>query len=114
MCGEIGSQPLDGEIGVDDAHHDTDTEEQQDDLDRVVNEEVDRFAQSGAALQTGETIDEPIGKLLYHKGFVLCHKECVAVVDADQQEEQGDDAVEPFLDAFDFAHECSQAVDAER
>ena len=38
------------EVGIDNAHHYADEEEQQHDLQRVIDEEVERFAKSGCGV----------------------------------------------------------------
>ena len=65
--GEVSPQPLDGEIGVDDAHHEADTEQQKDDLHGVVHEEVDRHPKRGAGIQTEDAIHQPVCESLNHK-----------------------------------------------
>ena len=59
------------EVGIDNAHHYADEEEQQHDFQRVIDEEVERFAKSGCGVYAEEVIDQPICKLLYHNYYKL-------------------------------------------
>ena len=69
---QIRSQPVDGEVGIDDAHQYTDEKQQNQNLDAVVEEEVYGDAQRGVGTQTENSVNQPVGKCLYHnlKSFI--------------------------------------------
>ena len=63
---QIVAQPFDREIGIDNAHQYTDEEQQDQNLDRVVEEKVHSRAQGSSDTQPENPIDQPVCKILYH------------------------------------------------
>ena len=61
------AETVNGEIGVNDAHHGTDEKQQQQNLDAVVNKEVERGAELCFGTQTYQAVNQPICKVLNHK-----------------------------------------------
>ena len=66
MARQEMAQPLYGEVGIDDAHRRADEEEKEQDFQRVIDEEVQGFAQARGSFEAAGLIDEPVGKVLYH------------------------------------------------
>lgn len=60
------SQSIYREIGIDNAHHRTDTEQQDNDLNTIVEKEIDGAAQMRSSIQSKQIVNKPIGKFLNH------------------------------------------------
>ena len=63
MTGEEIAQALDGKIGVDNTHHRTDQEEQEQDFQGVVNEEIQSLAQARSLCKTENAENELFGAI---------------------------------------------------
>ena len=65
--GKAAAQFVDGKIGIDNAHDQTDRKQQEQNFDAVVDKEIDGVSRMRFGAHPEHAVDEPVGKSLNHR-----------------------------------------------